>query len=85
MLNLRDFADMILTCPTDGSRLKVKNVAEIQIRAYPRGSTAGYYVHSETRTLEIIPIVSARQESYKKGDQKFDEVLFKFVIERTLG
>ena len=85
MLNLHDFGDMVLTCPTDGSRLKVKNVAEIQIRAYPRKNATGHYVHPNTRTLEIIPIVSARQESYKKGDPKFDEVLLKFVIERTLA
>ena len=84
MLNLHDFDDMVLTCPADDSTLKVQNVREIQIRAYPRGNAVGYYVHSKTRTLEIIPTVSARQESYKKGDPKFNEVLLKFVIERTL-
>ena len=83
MLNLRDFDDMVLTCPTDGSTLKAKNVREVQIRAYPRGNIS-HYVHPETRTLEIIPIVSAKQESYKKGDPEFNDVLFKFIIERIM-
>ena len=85
MCKLQDFGDMELTCPVDGSTLKVKNVREIQLRGLPRRHTNGYFVHSETGTLEIIPTVSAQRElSYTEEDPEFNDVLFKFIIERIM-